>query len=205
MGNEGKCYIVGAGENYGLDFKPEEGDYTIAADAGYGYLKDVGVMPDMVVGDFDSLNYIPNHPNTFKLKPEKDETDTWEAVRLGMEKGYGEFHLYCCTGGRIDHTIANIQLLVHIADMGGKGFLYDRDNVLTVIKNSEIMFDKAKQGYISVFSLSDTSKGVTIEGLKYEITEAELTNRFPLGVSNEFMGKNSRISVRDGYLLIVSK
>ena len=203
MENNGKCYIVGAGENYGLDFKPEEGDYIIAADAGYRYLQEAGIIPDMVVGDFDTLKYVPDHPNIIRLKPEKDITDTWEAVTRGLENGYKEFHIYACMGGRVEHSIANIQLLVRIAEEGGKGYLYDAKSILTVIKDSELEFEKRENGFISVFSLADKSVGVEISGLKYEIENAGLTNNFPLGVSNEFIGKPSRISVKKGTLLII--
>ena len=203
MEKQGKCYIVGGGENFGLSFKPEEGDYVIAADAGYSYLEKAGIKADLVVGDFDSLEYVPERPGIVKLNPVKDETDTWEAVRLGFEKGYRDFHLYACTGGRTDHTIANIQLLKSVAERGGRGYLYDKESVLTVIKDSEVSFDESMQGYISVFSLSDKSRGVTIKGLKYEVDDTELDNAFPLGVSNEFTGKKSVILVREGSLLIV--
>ena len=198
-----KCYIVGGGENFGLTFKKEPGDYVIAADAGYRHLEKSGIEADMVVGDFDSLETIPDHPNLVKLNPIKDVTDTWEAVRLGREKGYTEFHLYACTGGRIDHTIANVQLLSNLAESGSHGYLYDKDSVLTVIKDASIVFDASKKGYLSVFSLTNESRGVTLKGFKYELTDSALSNTFPLGVSNEFTGKESEISVKDGSLLVV--
>lgn len=203
MDNNPRCYIVGAGENYGLSFKPEEDDYVIAADAGYKYLLEAEITPDMVVGDFDTLKYVPDHPNIVQLKPEKDITDTWEAVTKGFEKGYKEFHLYACMGGRVEHSIANFQLLSHIAEEGGRGYLYDDRSIITVIKDSEISFKARENGFISVFSLSDTSIGVEISGLKYEIKDAKLINSFPLGVSNEFIGKPAKISVKNGTLLIV--
>ena len=198
-----KCYIIGAGENFGLDFKAEDGDMIIAADAGYKYLMEAGIVPDLVVGDFDTLKYVPDHPNIVRLKPEKDITDTWEAVTRGFEKDYKEFHLYGCMGGRVEHSIANIQLLTRIAEEGGRGYLYDAKNVLTVIKDSLMEFEKREEGFISVFSLADKSMGVEISGLKYEIENAELTNNFPLGVSNEFIGRPSRIGVKKGLLLII--
>ena len=198
-----KCIIVGAGENYGLDFVKEDGDYIIAADGGYKYLESAGITPDMVVGDIDTLKYVPDHPNIVELNPVKDVTDTWQAVTIGFEKGYREFCFYGCMGGRIEHTVANIQMLSHIAEIGGSGYLYDDRNVLTVIKDSGVELEKRDAGFISVFSLSDLSTGVTIKGLKYEIENAELDNRFPLGVSNEFIGQESRISVDNGNLLII--
>ena len=85
----------------------------------------------------------------------------------------------------------------------GKGFLYDADNILTVIKDSKFGFTPEKKGFVSVFSLSDESRAVSIKGLKYELKDAMLDNKFPLGVSNEFLGKPSEISVGNGTLLII--
>jgi len=199
-----KCYIVGAAPCSGIFIKPEEGDLIIAADAGYRTLQDVGVTPDIVVGDFDTLKYVPDHPNVVKLSPIKDVTDTWEAVTIGFEKGCTEFHIFGCMGGRVEHTIASMQLLSRISKEGGKGYLYDEKNILTVIKGGEsISFDNTYTGFISVFSMTDISTGVTISGLKYEVTGVELSNTFPLGVSNEFTGRPSGISVKEGMLMIV--
>ena len=197
------CYIVGAGENYGLDFTPSAGDFVIAADAGIRYLEEHGVTADLVIGDFDSLNDIPTHPNTMALNAEKDDTDMLAAIREGIKAGYSFFHIYCGMGGRIDHTIANLQVLAYLSENGMQGFLFGKDSVITAITNQKIAFDKIPSGYISVFSFTEKSEGVYLSGLKYELDNAVLTNTFPLGVSNEFIGMESNISVRAGTLLIV--
>ena len=93
------CYVVGAGENFGLDFQPATGDLVIAADAGLRYLEEQGIRADLVIGDFDTLKYIPGHSNTIALNAEKDDTDTLAAVREGIRAGYTSFHIYCGTGG----------------------------------------------------------------------------------------------------------
>ena len=108
------CYVVGAGENYGLDFQPVTGDLVIAVDAGLRYLEEQGIRADLVIGDFDTLKCIPAHPNTIVLSAEKDDTDTLAAVREGIKAGYSIFHIYCGTGGRIDHTMANLQVLAYL-------------------------------------------------------------------------------------------
>lgn len=199
----GVCYIVGAGECYGLDFVPSDGDLVIAADAGIQYLEQRGIRADLVIGDFDSLCHIPTHPNTKVLNPEKDETDMLAAVREGITADYREFHIYGGTGGRIDHTIANLQILTDLAKNGKHGFLFDRDSVITAITDARITFEAIQAGYVSVFSYTEKCEGVYLRGLKYELTDAVLTSSFPLGVSNEFIGKESSISVRRGTLLIV--
>lgn len=197
------CYIVGAGENYGLDFTPSANDFVIAADAGIRYLEECGITADLVIGDFDSLDDVPSYPNTITLKAEKDDTDMLAAVREGIKAGYSDFHIYCGMGGRIDHTIANLQVLAYLSENGMRGFLFGKDNVITAITNQTITFDKIPSGYVSVFSHTEKSEGVYLRGLKYELTDAVLTNTFPLGVSNEFIGKKSSISVGSGTLLIV--
>lgn len=197
------CYIIGAGENYGLDFTPTTDDFVIAADAGIRYLKQRGLTANLVIGDFDSFNDIPAHPNTKELNPEKDDTDMFAAVREGIKAGYSFFHIYCGMGGRIDHTIANMQILAYLSQNDMQGFLFGKDSVITAITNRNISFDKVPSGYISVFSYTEKSEGVNLQNLKYELNNAVLTNTFPLGVSNEFIGKESSISVSDGTLLIV--
>lgn len=200
---KGICYTIGAGENYGLDFTATIDDFVIAADAGIRYLEQRGLTADLVIGDFDSLNDVPTHPNTKKLNPEKDDTDMFAAVREGIEADYSVFHIYCGMGGRIDHTIANIQILAYLSQNSMQGFLFGKDIVITAITNRKISFDKVPSGYISVFSYTEKSEGVYLQDLKYELNNATLTNTFPLGVSNEFIGKESSISVSNGTLLIV--
>lgn len=197
------CYIIGAGENHGLDFTPSADDFVIAADAGIRYLEQCGIATDLVIGDFDSLDGTPAHPNTKVLSPEKDDTDMLAAVREGIKAGYSNFHIYCGMGGRVDHTIANLQVLAYLSQNGMQGFLFGKDSVITAITNRKISFDKIPSGYISVFSYTEKSEGVYLHGLKYELQNATLTNTFPLGVSNEFTGKESCISVGSGTLLIV--
>lgn len=197
------CYVVGAGENFGLDLQPATGDLVIAADAGLRYLEEQGIRADLIIGDFDTLKYIPGHSNTIALNAEKDDTDTLAAVREGIRAGYTSFHIYCGTGGRIDHTMANLQVLAYLSANNMCGFLFDNGTVITAITNGSLCFGKIPCGYVSVFSCSEKAEGVTLCGLKYELNNAVLTNTFPIGVSNEFIGRESSISVSDGTLLIV--
>ena len=175
------CYVVGAGENFGLDFQPATGDLVIAADAGLRYLEEQGIRADLVIGDFDTL----------------------AAVREGIRAGYTSFHIYCGTGGRIDHTMANLQVLAYLSANNMRGFLFDNGTVITAITNGSLCFGKILCGYVSVFSCSEKAEGVTLCGLKYELNHATLTNTFPVGVSNEFIGRESSISVGSGTLYIV--
>lgn len=208
---QGICYIVGAGECYGLDFIPGDKDLVIAADGGYWHLQQAGIRTDLLIGDFDSLmecldgmdNEMPDQLEQIRLPVEKDDTDTLAAVKEGEKRGYITFYLYGGTGGRFDHTLANLQLLAYLSMQGKQGFMVDRECVMTAITNGQIQFDASRTGRISVFSYTDQSIGVSERGLRYTLEDATLTSQFPIGVSNEFMGVESEISVQRGTLLLV--
>jgi len=206
----GICYVVGAGENYGIDFTPCGDDFVIAVDGGFRVLEQSGIRMDLVIGDFDSLNFIPaghepGRPSArvMVLSREKDDTDMRAAILEGIKTGYEAFHIYGGTGGRIEHTIANIQLLAELSLSGKRGFLFGKDYVITALTNGTFSFPAHISGYLSVFAHSDRAEGVWLEGLKYELQDAVLTNSYPLGVSNEFIGKKSSICVENGTLILV--
>lgn len=197
------CYIFGALSTEIVDFNPQETDLIIAADGGYSTLKKLNIKPDLVVGDFDSLGEAPKDETVIKHPPKKDDTDTLLAVKIGLEKGYKTFVIYGAVGGRLDHTVATIQTATFVAENGGIAYIYDGNHTVTAIKNSSINFKANSKGYISIFALSGVAKGVTIKGLLYELDNAEITPSFPIGVSNEFISKESEISIKDGILTII--
>jgi len=125
------------------------------------------------------------------------------AIRYGLRKGYQTFEIYGALGGEIGHTIANIQALTFLARQGARGTLMDRHTCVTVIGSGCIRFDPARRGSISIFALDRETRGVTLEGLRYKLADATLTNTFPIGVSNAFIGMEGAVSVREGALLIV--
>lgn len=197
------CYIYGAGDHYGPPPKPKNGDFVIAADGGYSYLADHGLDPDLIVGDFDSLDSPPIGKKTITLPEEKDDTDLAVALLLGLERGFNRFHIYGGTGGRLDHTHANIQCLAYLSRQGAQGYLFGEDSIITAIHNGSIHFSQEAEGLISVFAHSDVAYGVYENGLKYALTNATLYNTNPIGVSNEFIGLPSSVSVKDGTLIIL--
>lgn len=197
------CYIYGAGGHYGPPPKPENGDLVIAADGGYAYLTAHGLDPDLIVGDFDSLDSPPIGKQTITLPVEKDDTDLAAALELGLERGFNSFHIYGGTGGRLDHTLANIQCLAYLSRQGARGYLFGEDFIITAIHNGSIRFSQEAEGLISVFAHSDMACGVYENGLKYALTDATLYNTNPIGVSNKFIGKPSSVSVKNGTLIIL--
>ena len=198
------CYIVGASpQTECIDFSPDAEDCIIAADGGYAFLDRIGIVPDVVIGDFDSLGYIPTASKVIPYNKEKDDTDMMLAVRYGLETGYRRFIIFGGLGGRIDHSIANIQALSYICSQHAEGWLYDRNTSITVIGPGTIEFDETQTGIVSVFALDREVYGVTEKGLKFSLQESTLTNNYPLGISNIFIGNKSSISVREGSLLII--
>ncbi len=203
---ENICYIIGAGDITGPNIKAGDTDLIICADGGYKYKDLLGRECDIVVGDFDSFGSIPDTDNKVVAPAEKDETDMMLAVRQGLDKGYGNFVILGALGGeRNDHSVANIQLLYYIASKGARGTILHGDEVFTAFKNGTLTLGAEHKGYVSVFSLSDESRGVAIKNLKYTLDNATLYSYMPVGVSNEFMGEKSCISVEDGVLLVVYK
>ena len=197
MSRDGTCYIVGAGTFYDRGFAPGAEDFVIAADGGYRTLLERGTPMDLVVGDFDSMGVRPDHPKVVDLPVEKDDTDTMAAIRLGWDRGYRTFRLYGGTGGRVDHTLANLQSLVWLSVRGGRGFLVGEDWTAAAITDGSLAFSADHRGTLSVFCQGD------LEGLKYSLKNAVLTCDFPLGVSNSFAGAESRVTVGKGTLLVI--
>lgn len=198
------CYILGAGERFDPPQMPDTGDFIIAADGGYAYAMALGLTPSLVVGDFDSLPEPPSSGvDTIVLPQEKDDTDMVAALWEGWQRGFRRFAIYGGTGGRLDHTLANIQCLADIACRGGRGFLFDQDTVITAIHDSGIAFPANAAGTVSVFSFTETATGVFETGLKYPLTDATLRNTYPIGVSNAFTGIPASISVGSGTLVII--
>lgn len=199
----GICYIVGAGHFENVKINPSSGDYIIAADKGFSYLREIMIKPDIVIGDFDSLDTIPENENIVQHPIEKDDTDMMLAIKTGLDLGYKTFLIYGGLGGRLDHTYANIQILVYLSVKGARGYLLDGDRIVTAITNEQLLFSTEKKGVISVFSAGDIAKGVSLKGLKYQLENAVLTKDMPLGISNEFIESESCISVEEGTLIVM--
>jgi thiamine pyrophosphokinase len=195
-----KCVIFCAGEFAGLAALLD--GVVIAADGGLQHTQALGIKPDVILGDFDSLGYTPEGATVFPV--EKDDTDAMLAVRRGLEMGCDSFVIYGgLDGPRLDHTIAMFQTLQYLADQGATGCAVGNSCIAKVVKNGEIAFPENAEGIISVFCMGADAEGVTIKGLKYGLENGKLTSGFPLGVSNHFVGENANISVKDGSLLII--
>ena len=197
------CYIVGAAPAEALP-EVREGDFLIAADRGYDALRRAGIAPDLIMGDFDSLGYTPEGENVLPHSPIKDDTDLLLAIRWAMERGWRRFVIYGALGGkRLDQTVASFQTLRFLADHGAKGRLVGDGWNVALLQNGALRFPSTASGWLSLFVSGEEARGVTLRGLKYELTDAALTCGMPLGVSNEFLGQEARIAVADGALFVL--
>lgn len=200
-----KCLIVGGGkisDNEWLRSVSKQYDFIIASDKGYTTLKRADIAIDIAIGDFDSLGYVPDDVKVIKLKVEKDDTDTMSAVRYALDNGAKEITLAGGIGGRLDHTIANIQTLSFIVSHNAVGRLIDENNEIIGLASGEYEFNRRKGYSLSVFSMSDEVTGLCEKGVKYPLNNAVLTNKFPMGVSNEIIKDSAFISFKSGIVLV---
>lgn len=196
------CIIFCAGGFEKLVRPIDASDFILAADGGLTHLQKLGLTPNGIIGDFDSLGYIPEGAQVFPV--EKDDTDSMLAVRKGLELGYRRFEIYgALDGERLDHTVANLQTLAFLSEHGATGYLAGLRYMVTTVRNGAIRFSPKAKGILSVFCLGESAKGVSLRGLKYPLENGTLTSGFPLGVSNRFTGEAAEISVRDGILTVL--
>lgn len=196
--SNGVCRIICAGERSELNFDPKPEDLTIAADGGYDYAVEAGIVPDIVLGDFDSVKREINS-DAIRLNPVKDVTDTFAAVETGLGKGYKFFEMYCCTGGRTSHTLANIATLRYIASRGGSGVMKGKDcEIYLCDRRAEINGNV----YFSLIPSGDLAE-VEIENAAYSGVFT-LTDKDSLGVSNEpLKNKTAAVTVHSGEVVVI--
>ena len=197
-----KCIIFCAAEFDAPVEAISSEDFVIAADGGLRHTKALGITPNEVLGDFDSLGFVPAGANVFPV--EKDDTDAMLAARRGLDLGFREFWFYgSLDGPRLDHTVANFQTLQFLADRGAAGYLIGKNQMVTALKDGTLRFPAGREGTLSVFCLGPDARGVTLRGLYYPLENGTLTPGFPLGVSNHFTGEPAEISVKNGSLLVI--
>lgn len=207
----GRCIVIGAGDLTIGELNVKQEDLVISVDGGWSYCGILGLEPDYLIGDFDSVSeadqeeiaaWKANKPErVITLNPQKDDTDMLAALRLGLDQGFNIFQIYAGTGGRLDHTIANIQSLLFLKKRGAAGYLMDGGSMIFVMKNEEVRFRREMEGYLSLFAMDREVKGVNISGMKYPLENYTMRNDYPIGVSNEFIGEEGCVSVTDGELV----
>ena len=197
--------IVAAGECLDYDMLLEnakESDYIICADGGYEHLEKIKVKPDLLVGDFDSLDKKPNVENIITLPTEKDETDTLFALKKAFKKEPQEIVIFGGIGTRFDHSYANVCLLSMCVEKNIKAVVTDGKTKI-FMTDDKISFNNEKGKTISIYSFSEKCEGVTLEGFKYPLCDFTLKKDNILGTSNVIQKDEAFIKITLGKLLII--
>lgn len=179
-------------------------DYIICADGGYLLAKKENIRPDLAIGDFDSMR-LPEQPacEIMRLPTKKDDTDTLACIRYAISRGFCDIVIVGGIGGRFDHSYANVQTLAFAARHGADAMLCDADTRILFVENGSCTVERIPGRKLSVFAYTETCSGVTLRGVEYPLTDAVLTQSYPIGVSNEFTADRAEITVKSGALLII--
>lgn len=195
------CSIICGAPNVNIPKEKVEG-LVIAADRGFDYCMANGITPSYAVGDFDSSEcVVPPEVTRVVVPAEKDDTDTHLAIDIGRNHQCDEFRLFCALGGRLDHTIANIQTLLELKNSGIPAFAYGDGCEVFFLKDETVTIPKY-DGYLSVLSFSPTAQ-VTIKGVKYPLDNYTIESSFPLGISNVITDDYAEITAISGDVLII--
>ena len=179
-----------------------EGDFFVFCDSGLRHSEALGAEPDLIVGDFDSFENPCADTETIVLPCEKDDTDTMYAVKEGVRRGAREFLLLGVCGGRLDHTLGNVSILLYLDSLGLVGCMADDYSLVSVVSDEACVEDSF--GYFSLLNVSGVARGITVENAKYPLKDAEITCEYPYGVSNEVIkGKKAKVKIREGRLLLL--
>ena len=202
-----KCVIFAGGEMKDfscVNMTEISKSFVICADKGYDYAKILGIKPDFIVGDFDSLEILPETSQNLRKYPcQKDDTDLMLAVRYAVEHKISRITIYGALGGRLDHTLGNIQTLAFICANGGIGRIVSENEDCVMLFPGKYAFEKRENYSLSLLSYSEKVEGLTIKGAKYTLENGEISNTFPIGISNEITAENCEISFQCGKLLVI--
>ena len=211
-----KTAVIISGGSLDSDFalaflKEHSFEILIGADRGILFLKEAGLKPTHIVGDFDSaagdaLEYFRNFPEIpiCQFKPEKDLTDTQIALELALELLAEQIFILGCSGTRLDHVMANIKILDLARKKGVPCFLVDAHNRIRLADGPVTIKRRDQYGkYVSLFAFGETVKGISLKGFYYPLTNYDMISGDAIGVSNEITGENGDIQFRSGRLLIM--
>ncbi len=196
-----RCLII-AGGDY-APIRPKRGDFILACDRGYAWCKREGIVPDLILGDFDSYaGALPAQIPALRYPVEKDDTDTMLAVRRAKEQGFDHVRLCCCFGGRLDHLLSNVETLHYAAALGMEAEAADENNDLRVLRPGSYTIPYREGWSLSLIALTEQVTGLTIRGAKYEVENAVLRKPTTLGQSNAFV-TDVKLSFDSGVLALV--
>lgn len=206
MDRKKRCVIIGGAEigRYGpIRARLSADDFYVCCDSGLRHTEGLGITPDLIVGDFDSHELPDLEIETIVLPREKDDTDTVFAVKEALSRGFQDFLLLGAAGGRLDHTLGNVSLLLMLDALGKSAILLDDFSELQIVSEKPARID-GRYAYFSLLNISGLAQGVTIKDAKYPLNRAEITCEYQYGISNEVLpGRTAEVTLERGRLLLV--
>lgn len=201
-----RCVIIGGADINNYDFireKLSSEDYFIFCDSGLKHLEDLQVKPSLIVGDFDSHEIPHLAVDMIVLPCEKDDTDTFFAVKEAIKRGFDDFLLIGVVGARLDHTLGNVSILLYLDSLGKKGCIIDDYSEMEIVTNQPVSIT-ANYPFFSLLNISGCAKGITITGAKYPLVDAEISCEYQYGISNEVLpGETATVALQEGKLLLI--
>ena len=201
-----RCHIFAGGDLGKIDrtwFSTHHG-FIICADSGYKHAVNLGLEPDIIVGDFDSYTgRLPENTEIYRTVPEKDDTDTWFAVKEALRRGFTDFLLLGVVGQRLDHSLGNLSILLYLHQQGMQAQLLDDFSQMEIVGNTPVSVS-ADFSYFSLLNISGLAKEVTIKNAVYPLDKAEISCTYQYAISNQVLpGQVTEITVGQGSLLLI--
>lgn len=201
-----RCVIVGGAdiENYdAVCRKIRNDDYFIYCDCGLRHMEKLGVAPNLIVGDFDSHENPNLSVETIVLPCEKDDTDTFFAAKEAVKRGFDDFILIGTVGGRLDHTLGNVSVLLYLFSLGKNAEMIDDFSEMQIVGDKTVFVDSS-YSYFSLLNITGEAEGITEKNVKYPLENAKITCEYQYGISNEVLpGKTAEITVEKGKALLI--
>lgn len=201
-----RCVIVGGADINNYEYIKNllrSDDFLIYCDSGLKHMESLSVSPGLIVGDFDSHENPLLDIETIVLPCEKDDTDTVFAVKEALKRGYDDFLLIGVVGARLDHTLANVSILLMLDNAGKKGTIIDDYSEMEIVSDKTAYINDS-HSFFSLINITGTAKSIKIENAKYPLNDGEITSDYQYGVSNEVLpGKTAKVSIGEGKLLLI--
>lgn len=202
-----RCVVICSSPDYNIDVVKKEiypDDYVICADGGFDIANEAGISADLAIGDFDSLRgKIEKDIPKVVLPVEKDETDTMYAVKEGLKRGFDNFVLLCATGGRIDHTIANFNVISYLSSIKKKNVIIEPSKKIFSLENGSVEISGTKESLVSVFPFNCDSSRISYKNMAYPLTQETLYCNSTRGISNFMLTESGSIIVHSGSVIVV--
>ncbi len=201
-----RCIIIGGADINNYDYIKNSlraDDFFVFCDSGLKHMSNLQVRPNLIVGDFDSYDDPKLDIETITLPTEKDDTDTFYAAKEMLKRGFDEFLLIGVIGARLDHSLANISILLYLTSLNKKASIIDDYSEMEIVSGTPVSIPD-KYSFFSLINISGTANGITIKNAKYNLENATIGCEYQYGVSNEILpGKVAAVSVKDGCLLLI--